>query len=68
MANPHTTENVRGLYDTQSNEVYFDDGKVVRFKGSLLQKLPSQEQVFDQLNRWARYRGHIQEGEVIAVY
>ncbi|MDF4421553.1 hypothetical protein [Vibrio parahaemolyticus] len=68
MANVAPAENVCGLYDSESNVVYLDTGKVIRFRGKLLQTLPNQEMVFDKLNRWARYRGHTKEGEVIGVY
>ncbi|EPR7484014.1 TPA: hypothetical protein ACGSTL_001322 [Vibrio parahaemolyticus] len=68
MANEIPTENVCGLYDSESNVVYLDTGKVIRFRGKLLQTLPNKDEVFDSLNRWARYRGHTKEGEVIGVY
>lgn len=68
MANEVLTEDVCGLYDSATNVVYFNTGKVVRFRGQLLQNLPNENEVFDSLNRWARYRGHTKEGEVIGVY
>lgn len=61
------TEDVCGLYDCDSNVVYLETGKVIRFRNNVLQCMPNTDQVFEKLNRWARNNGHIQKGEVIGV-
>lgn len=66
--NINTAEDVCGLYDVESNVVYFDTGKVIKLRGQLLRNLPNQSIIYEKLNRWARYRGHTREGEVIGVY
>ena len=58
-------ENVGGIYDMKQNAVYFNKGNVIKFRSKRLQTLPNEDMVFNELNRWARFRGHIQDDEVV---
>lgn len=60
-------DNICGLFDTDREALYLDSGKVISFKGHRLAEFCGTQMVHAKINRWARYRGHIKSGEVIAV-
>ena len=67
MTTETVTENVCRLRDTESNVTYLNSGNVIEFRSKKFQQPPSQDKVFDHLDRWARFSGHAKRGEVIEV-
>ncbi|MEF1302452.1 hypothetical protein [Vibrio parahaemolyticus] len=62
-----TSRNVRGLFDSIENCVYFDTGEVVQFRGRFNKRVTNRTEAQAELQKWAQYKGLIKQGEFIAV-
>lgn len=65
--NTNSPKNIRGLFDSIENCVYFDTGEVIQFRGRFNKRVTNKSDAEIELQKWARFRGLIKSDEYIAV-